>query len=790
MVNNNMNNLHTKPKLVYFQYKYDERLPEFLLIHKREHAKCLSLFFDIIVVHEDCDYQQICDKYHPDLALFESGVNHETCRRLKIENIRACPEIPKIALHNADGFCNARAGFLSDMDHWGIETFFSISITAAEHTPEIADNLFTWPVFVDDEIYRDYGSWKSIPILLNGNRNQFYPWRRKIFKLVSENYPSLNCHHPGYQPRAGRAGVIVGKDYARTINASWFVPACGTVAKEVVRKHFEIPASNACLIAEKSPGLEAAGFIDMTNCVFADEHDVLDKLDYLFKNPDVVERITTAGYQLAHSRHAMQNRSQMLQWFNLQKDLKPNQRIIQGNPFEQLFIVQKDSGIKTAHIISNGLHLTLLRQGDELLMRGKYDDAERCYLKCISYMRWMPEPKLRMAICNLYKGNAKQALTWLDEPINFILFQYKSADPDPVEWAYYIITLLCLGKPAKAIKHASEFPWIHHPELNRARLACNIIKNSGFAELLINDDMQKRRYSMHHLPDRDLREWIEQLCTMLGACGQSHLAEPLTGCLFSKGNTFQGVRGHASAAIAIRPDEENFNNPVSKRSVTFFEQRTFIRKLSSSFMKSASDILHRLEAKYGYFLPYHISESRNDEFYKSMRELMRDEEIKTALAIGAVIGESSTEAFLAGAQENERKPSVYCISNSKRRYVKRKITKPIAKWYKLSFSRSEELTEDLEKTIENIKKDNQIKSFDAVLIDGSELKNQFTSDALEKELHSTQFVLLDDINSRFNHQELKGFLRDSSFSLVTYNPDLRNGYAIFKKFPTEGELCQ
>src|ERR1700674_5615093 len=134
-----MHNTVTKPKLVFFQYKYDERLPPFLLIHKQEHVKCLSEFFDVTVVQDDCDYQQICDTYHPDLALFESGVNHETCQRLKIKNVHARPEIPKLGLQHGDAFCNARAGFLSDMDHWGIETFFAISTTAAEHTPEIAD---------------------------------------------------------------------------------------------------------------------------------------------------------------------------------------------------------------------------------------------------------------------------------------------------------------------------------------------------------------------------------------------------------------------------------------------------------------------------------------------------------------------------------------------------------------------------------------------------------------------------------------------------------------------------
>ena len=70
--------MHTKPdkpKLVFFQNKYHDGLPDFLLTHKQEHVDCLSLSFDVTVVRDDCDYQRICDLYQPELTLFETGVN-------------------------------------------------------------------------------------------------------------------------------------------------------------------------------------------------------------------------------------------------------------------------------------------------------------------------------------------------------------------------------------------------------------------------------------------------------------------------------------------------------------------------------------------------------------------------------------------------------------------------------------------------------------------------------------------------------------------------------------------
>ena len=339
-----------------------------------------------------------------------SGADLSPVHRPNVTNVFGSTQIPKLGFHNADAWCEARAGFISDMERWGIDTAFSISATAVEHIPALADKLFIWPNFIDPEVFRDYGLPKIIPVLFSGSQDSQYPWRRGIFKLVSQYYPSLVCPHRGYTTRYGAFQMLVGESYARTINASWFVPTCGTVAKDVVRKHFEIPACKACLITEKSPGLEAAGFIDMKNCVFADQSNVLDKLHYLFENPGVLEEIINAGYQLVHDRHTQKQRDQIYQWYNLNLQLKPDQKIVQLGPFEPLTVMQRSCVSVDSPVLSNSQHLTLLREGDKKLLKGKYEEAERLYLGCLNYIPWMPEPKLKLAICSLYKGDARRAL--------------------------------------------------------------------------------------------------------------------------------------------------------------------------------------------------------------------------------------------------------------------------------------------------------------------------------------------------------------------------------------------
>jgi hypothetical protein len=42
--------------------------------------------------------------------LFESGVNHGTCRRLNIKNTRSRPNVPKLGLHHG----TEKAGLVPD----------------------------------------------------------------------------------------------------------------------------------------------------------------------------------------------------------------------------------------------------------------------------------------------------------------------------------------------------------------------------------------------------------------------------------------------------------------------------------------------------------------------------------------------------------------------------------------------------------------------------------------------------------------------------------------------------
>ena len=134
------------------------------------------------------DYSQVCNALKPDIALFESGYRSHGSRRISISNTESNPSIPKVGLHHGDAWCDRRAGFLSDMDEWGIDTFFTISASMPDYTRSIIGQLYVWPHSINSTIFQDYRLPKSHTILLSGQTFSLYPWRQWVFPLCRDHF--------------------------------------------------------------------------------------------------------------------------------------------------------------------------------------------------------------------------------------------------------------------------------------------------------------------------------------------------------------------------------------------------------------------------------------------------------------------------------------------------------------------------------------------------------------------------------------------------------------------------
>ncbi len=210
----------------------------------------------------------------------------------------------------------------------------------------------------------------------------------------------------------------------------------------------------------------------------------------------------------------------------------------------------------------------------------------------------------------------------------------------------------------------------------------------------------------------------------------------------------------------------------------------------------------------------------NDAFYDALEALARQPSLKTYLEIGSSSGEGSTRAIVTGLRS---RPDVldtrlFCMEMSQERYAalaERYRNDQFVHCYNLSsvlpseFPTEEEvsffyantrtnlnatpltvvlewLRQDVEYLrsrpqvmhgIEQIRAEHGITDFDCVLIDGSE----FTG---ERELRHTlgaKVIALDDINAHKCFNAYKILSNHLSYTLVSQNLHLRNGFAIFQR---------
>jgi hypothetical protein len=130
-----------------------------------------------------------------------------------------------------------------------------------------------------------------------------------------------------------------------------------------------------------------------------------------------------------------------------------------------------------------------------------------------------------------------------------------------------------------------------------------------------------------------------------------------------------------SGQVAIPAERTPAPTPVDNVEVTGgrsgrFRRRLWYSQLASKLKEGSKAILHRVEIKHGYFLPYHLSVMRDDEFFHEVRRLAKDQDVTKALVVGAASGEGCTEAVLAGVRESRRESLVFCVNSSTRRFLR------------------------------------------------------------------------------------------------------------------------
>jgi len=485
--------------------------------------KAFRNHFDVVVSEEDCDLDFLCDRARPDLIVFR-GAYSALHRRIAVNNPLAHASIPRIGLYFGDGFCPTRPAFFHDMEGWGVDTYFTQTFYLSENTPEIADRTFVLPQTFDEDLFRDYGEEKTVPFIVFGELAPWRRWRAETAAALMKRYPTMMCPHPGYRASPDAGMGWVGEPYARALNRSQFSICDGSIFNCVLRKHVEIPACGAILVSQPIDGLKEYGFVDMENAVIGEGPPLLAKIAALLADPSRLSSVARSGRELAHTRHASKHCDQLYRWFLRRRELKSGQTIIQHGTFGSFEVVEDGR---------SGAVRPFPMQSNELTE--SYSEAEQDYRSgapgiCLKKLSRIFELKKEYAPARLLfvrallkSGRAQEAAQQALYLFRFAKQADQAPEPDPVEWAWWVIANLCRGDLAQAGAALDGFPALGHSELRRA--AWLVARLQGQTRPPPQPKKKSDRPSVAISLAPTLESWLGEVEDLLRRCNQFGFAD-------------------------------------------------------------------------------------------------------------------------------------------------------------------------------------------------------------------------------------------------------------------------
>lgn len=437
----------------------------FLQSRTFEQQSGLKQSFEVIVFDGDQDYDGVCIRLALDLCVFGSGTY---AGERSIADTSSHPEIPTLELLHVDGVDASRTAFIADMAKWDFRWFFTMSMSIAEFTPE---------------------------------------------------FITLTMPHFDWESEASTARMVQGGDRTRLHGANLLVQIYGSVTKDALRKHLEIPASGACFVTEKTASIETFGFVDMVNCVSATGGGLVQKCNTLLEGPENFGRITAAGQDLVHRHHSVQRRSQILQWFRLISIFGHDIIIDQFSPEGALLLARG-----AARVASGGLDKLLATVGWPTINQNIAMAAEVDFPPMVNFY-FIPDEALGVENSYFELDDLRAAKEWISQlPVTAV--SHRGAfEPDLVPWAYKIRVLLCEEDNSRAVAPAQRYPDIRNPEFDRIRAGVMAVMGVAISR---NEDAL-RPATMCPGPETDEASWTSQLAVILQACGEKSSKDRLTG---------------------------------------------------------------------------------------------------------------------------------------------------------------------------------------------------------------------------------------------------------------------
>ena len=493
-----------------------------------EWVHTLALHCDVSVIEQDFDFAEVYEQLKPDFLIFDS-VHWGRPHRLNIANAQAHPHVPRALYLNCDPHDPMRPLILQMLDNYGIDTVFCTGNEQIQHMPELLRIAsFILPKFIDPTVFQDYKLDKIIPVTVFSGHlfPSFYPWRAQVTEEIQRLFPTLVYTHPGYDKNHQAPFEVRDEKYSQLISQSYFSIADTTRMDYVVRKHLEIPASGAILVAPESEPLKEYGFVDLENCVLGSGRELYIKINAISRSPDLYSYICKQGHDLVHSRYTRQLWTHMLDWFECRIRLQPGEIVQQQGKFGSFENVRANPGtpwIADAVIFDSPMSAVLRSARDTILSGEDLASTKAALNDLTNWIGHVAEPWLLLGVIALLEGDLNQAALWLSRRGN----AQGQSDPelgrlDPVEIAWLLMLAELLedeGLRDLMLERALDAP---HLSIRRMRWLWRDDEDEQDGETTGVDGFEPGDcLSIHWLGQEDLTTWIALAERVLAANGRA-----------------------------------------------------------------------------------------------------------------------------------------------------------------------------------------------------------------------------------------------------------------------------
>ena len=514
-----------KPRLLYFNGPWDYLGDRIIAAYIEPFRRLLDQDFEVVSIEGDADFAQEVERHRPEMVLFHSGTESRLEKEVTITHTSAYREIPRAGYIYRDPMSPSRTAAMNRLRDWGVQQIFTCFRPSDSPIPFFEDTIYL-PWWVDDRVFRDYGEKKTIPISLTGSGwlsdKYFYVWRHPILQKLLQYLPVY--HVPVFETHQSDH-IYIGERYARLLNRSQFSGGCGSVSRFVTLKPLEIPASRCCLITEETQAFKALGFVDGENCVFATPENVATKVQALLDDPVRLHAITDAGYALVHGRHTQRQRRHFAEWFSLRRVKRPDQRIVQTNPFAPPQLIDANEPRPSYTFPSENPLAERLVEGYRLIGSAKWKEALDQFDWVLRIIGYVAEARLGSAICHMRLGRPAAALEHLMQNAATHQLQGNYRKPDVVNLSFLAAALVGTHQVEKGASIICSLSDWKHPALNALAwlLACRFPRLVQVSPIFAvqEGDESCTVETVHMLPSMSFAQWLGMWTQLLQPSAQT-----------------------------------------------------------------------------------------------------------------------------------------------------------------------------------------------------------------------------------------------------------------------------